>query len=163
MTSCPATLRSGPAVAHRPWAKPVGIAWYIRHADDPLTAEIAVTVVDTGPGRGLGTELIAHLAEWARHEGIRRFTVLLSADNVAALALLRNPDVGTCLAEHDDDTIELEITLAGYRCARCGTAASIDSSISSSIGSRGCDWICDACIRANVPLVEAKLDHLWWQ
>jgi len=105
------------------------------------------------------TELIAHLTERARHEGIRRFTALLSADNVAALALLRNPSVGTCLVERDGDIVELEITLAGYRCVRCGTPVGIGSPV----GIGGCSSICDACIRANVPLVEAKLDHLWWQ
>jgi len=236
MAARPATRRSSPAVAHRPWAKPVvlrdgravlirqvqptdaallvdgfaqlsvrsrrlqfpitknhlspsevhfctdvdhhdhealgavslpdgrglGIARYIRNADDPLTAEIAVTVIDAWQGRGLGTYLIAQLTERARHEGIHRFTALLSADNVAALALLRNPDVGTCLVERGDDTVELAITLASYRCARCGGSAR-PASIGSSLGSRGCNWICDACIRANVPLVEAKLDQLWWQ
>ena len=34
----------------------VGIARYIRDADDPQAAEIAVTIVDEWQGRGLGTE-----------------------------------------------------------------------------------------------------------
>ena len=36
----------------------VGIARYVRDADDPQAAEIAVTIVDDWQGRGLGTELL---------------------------------------------------------------------------------------------------------
>jgi len=49
----------------------VGIARYIRDADDPHAAEIAVTVVDDWQGRGLGTELLSFLSDRARHDGIR--------------------------------------------------------------------------------------------
>ena len=54
----------------------VGVARYVRHADDPQTAEIAVTVVNAWQGRGLGTELLTQLADCAHAEGIRRFTAL---------------------------------------------------------------------------------------
>src|SRR5689334_13308164 len=39
----------------------VGIARYVRDADDPQAAEIAVTVIDDWQGRGLGTELLTQL------------------------------------------------------------------------------------------------------
>ena len=68
----------------------VGIARYVRDAGDPLAAEIAVTIVDDWQGRGLGTELLAQLSDRARQEGIRRFTALADAGNVAVAALLRN-------------------------------------------------------------------------
>src|SRR6476646_8790237 len=68
----------------------VGIARYLRDRDDPRTAEIAVTVIDDWQGRGLGTELLARLAERARREGIDRFTAAVSADNAAMAGLLRN-------------------------------------------------------------------------
>ena len=68
----------------------VGIARYVRDADDPQAAEIAVTVADDWQGRGLGTELVAQLSERARAEGIRRFTALVAADNPAMAGLLRN-------------------------------------------------------------------------
>jgi GNAT superfamily N-acetyltransferase len=67
----------------------VGIARYIRDADDPQAAEIAVTIIDGWQGRGLGTELVAHLSERARSEGIRRLTALVGADNQAMTGLLR--------------------------------------------------------------------------
>jgi RimJ/RimL family protein N-acetyltransferase len=138
----------------------VGVARYIRHPHDPQAAEIAVTVVDSWQGRGLGTQLVAQLTERARQEGIHRFSALVSADNAAVLALLRNRDLGTCVAEPDGDIVELEITLAAPRCALCGRPAGPTESVA---GPHQRRWICDACIRANVPRVEAELDHLWWQ
>src|SRR5215469_4439937 len=67
----------------------VGIARYIRYTEDPHAAEIAVTIVDDWQGRGLGTELLTQLSARARHVGIRRFTALVAADNVAVNGLLR--------------------------------------------------------------------------
>ena len=88
----------------------VGIARYVRDADDPQAAEIAVTIVDDWQGRGLGTELLARLSDRARREGIRRFTALTDADNVAVAALLRN--AGAHLVRRGRGTVEYEITLA---------------------------------------------------
>src|SRR5262249_58420322 len=68
----------------------VGIARYIRDAEDPHAAEIAVTIVDDWQGRGLGTELLARLSDRARSEGICRFTALVADDNMAMAGLLRN-------------------------------------------------------------------------
>jgi RimJ/RimL family protein N-acetyltransferase len=68
----------------------VGVARYVRSAEDPRAAEIAVTVVDEWQGRGLGRELVAQLAERARVEGIDRFTALVAADNVAMAGMARS-------------------------------------------------------------------------
>ena len=87
----------------------VGIARYIRDARDPQAAEIAVTIVDDWQGRGLGTELLARLSGRARQEGIRRFTALADAGNVAVAALLRN--AGARLVRRGRGTVEYEITL----------------------------------------------------
>jgi RimJ/RimL family protein N-acetyltransferase len=87
----------------------VGVARYIRDADDPQAAEIAVTIVDDWQGRGLGTELLAQLADRARSEGIRRFTALIAADNAAIAALLRN--MSAELVRYGPGTVEYEITL----------------------------------------------------
>lgn len=87
----------------------VGIARYVRDAGDPQAAEIAVTIVDDWQGRGLGTELLARLSGRARSEGIRRFTALADAGNVAVAALLRN--AGARLVRRGSGTVEYEITL----------------------------------------------------
>jgi hypothetical protein len=39
----------------------VGIACYIRHAEDPQATGIAVTVIDNWQGRRLGSELLTRL------------------------------------------------------------------------------------------------------
>jgi RimJ/RimL family protein N-acetyltransferase len=90
----------------------VGIARYVRDADDPQAAEIAVTIVDDWQGRGLGTELLARLSDRARQEGICRFTALTAADNVAVAALLRN--AGARLVRRGRGTVEYEITLTRW-------------------------------------------------
>jgi RimJ/RimL family protein N-acetyltransferase len=88
----------------------VGVAWYVRHADDPQTAEIGVTVVDAWQGRGLGTELLTQLADRARAEGIQRFTALTAAGNVPVAALLRN--AGARLVRRGRGTAEYQISLS---------------------------------------------------
>jgi RimJ/RimL family protein N-acetyltransferase len=93
----------------RPGGRGVGIARYVRDADDPHAADIAVTVVDDWQGRGLGTELLAQLSGRARAEGIHRFTALVSADNEAVAGLLRSLRAG--IVGRGDGTVEYEITL----------------------------------------------------
>jgi RimJ/RimL family protein N-acetyltransferase len=88
----------------------VGIARYVRDAEDPQAAEVAVTIVDDWQGRGLGTELLTQLTGRARCEGIRRFTALVSADNAAMATLLRN--VNAELVGRDPGTVEYQVTLA---------------------------------------------------
>jgi len=87
----------------------VGIARYIRSAEDTHSAEIAVTVVDEWQGRGLGAELVAQLSERAVAEGIRRFTALAAADNVAVARLARN--IGARFVGYDAATALYEIAL----------------------------------------------------
>jgi EmrB/QacA subfamily drug resistance transporter len=88
----------------------VGIARYVRDTNDPQAAEIAVTIVDDWQGRGLATELVAQLSDRARSEGIRRFTALVSADNIAVARLLRN--ISAELIRYGPGTVEYEIALA---------------------------------------------------
>jgi RimJ/RimL family protein N-acetyltransferase len=87
----------------------VGVARYIRQADDPHTADLAVTIVDEWQGRGLGTELLARLSDRAREENIRRFTALVAAENVAVAGLLRNACAR--LVGRESNTLEYEIGL----------------------------------------------------
>jgi RimJ/RimL family protein N-acetyltransferase len=88
----------------------VGVARYVRDADDPRAAEIALTVIDDWQGRGLGTELLGRLSYRARQEGICRFTAVVSADNVPMGMLLRSVDAAEC--GRSFGTVEYEIALA---------------------------------------------------
>jgi RimJ/RimL family protein N-acetyltransferase len=93
-----------------PDGRGVGIARYIRDADDPQAAEIAVTIVDDWQHRGLGTELLTRLSDRARHVGIHRFTALTDAENAAVAGLARK--LGARLAGRGPGTAEYEIALA---------------------------------------------------
>jgi RimJ/RimL family protein N-acetyltransferase len=87
----------------------VGIARYVRDAEDPAAAEVAVTIVDDWQGRGLGTELMAQLSDRARREGIHRFTALVAAENAAVAALLRN--MSAELIRRESNTLQYAIKL----------------------------------------------------
>ena len=87
----------------------VGVARYIRDADDPRAAEIAVTIADDWQGRGLGTELLARLSDRARQAGIGRFTATVSADNVAMPRLLWK--MGAELTGRSRGTVDYEVAL----------------------------------------------------
>ena len=91
----------------------VGIARYIRSADDPQAAEMAITIVDEWHRRGLGTELLARLSDRARRAGIRRFTALVDAENRAVIGLLRK--MGAEQASRGRGTLEYEIMLVPER------------------------------------------------
>ena len=66
----------------------IAVARFVRLADDPEAADVAITVADDWQGRGLGSQLTALLAAEARRLGIRRFTATMAADNVAAHRLM---------------------------------------------------------------------------
>jgi len=101
----------------------VGVARYIRDADDPHAAEIAVTIVDDWQGRGLGTELLTQLSRRARAEGIHRFTALVAADNQAIAGLLRK--MSACVVDRSPGTLEYEITLMPSEESMTAAAAGI--------------------------------------
>jgi len=87
----------------------VGVARYVRDADDPQAAEIALTIADDWQGRGLGTELLDRLSHRAREEGIRRFTAVMASENVPMGMLLHR--VGAIQTGRNFGTVEYEITL----------------------------------------------------
>ena len=87
----------------------MGVARYVRDADDPQAAEIALTIADDWQGRGLGTELLARLSYRAREEGICRFTAVVASENVPMGMLLRT--VGAVETGRNFGTLEYEIAL----------------------------------------------------
>ncbi|WP_088413476.1 GNAT family N-acetyltransferase [Mycobacteroides saopaulense] len=66
----------------------VADARFIRHVDEPDSAELAFTVGDDYQGRGIGTLLMEALAVSARADGVRRFTASVLADNYAMRNIL---------------------------------------------------------------------------
>jgi RimJ/RimL family protein N-acetyltransferase len=66
----------------------IAVARFVRLAEDPDAAEVAITVADDWQGRGLGSLLSEQLAAEARQLGIRRFTATMAADNVPAHRLM---------------------------------------------------------------------------
>jgi GNAT superfamily N-acetyltransferase len=88
----------------------LGVARYIRHADDPEAAEVAVTVVDEWQRRGLGTELLSRLIDRAREEGVRRFTALVSADNDATIGWLQGVGADVRAVSREPGVVEYEIS-----------------------------------------------------
>lgn len=67
----------------------VGVARYIRLAEEPTTAEAAVTVIDDYQGKGIGTVLLGLLARSARQHGIERFRGYVLAENLRMVEILR--------------------------------------------------------------------------
>lgn len=65
----------------------VADARFVRDQDDPVSAEVALTVADGYQGRGIGTLLLGALAVAARVDGIKRFHARVLTDNPPARAL----------------------------------------------------------------------------
>jgi RimJ/RimL family protein N-acetyltransferase len=80
--------RHAALVAESPDGRAVGIARFCRDPEDDSSAEVAIAVVDTWQGRGVGRRLASALAARARQVGVRRFTMEMRSDNEAALQLL---------------------------------------------------------------------------
>ena len=91
-------------------ADPVGVARFIRLADEPEAAEVAVAVVDDWQGRGAGTELMRRLAARAVEEGIERFTATCLATNEDVLDLLEGL-APTRVTETKNALVEVEVEL----------------------------------------------------
>jgi GNAT superfamily N-acetyltransferase len=92
--------------AHTPG---VGIARYIRVADEPRVAEAAVAVVDELQGLGLGRLLLESLAGSARENGIDRFRAYVSTANRTVLDALSS--IGANRVGVEDGMFILELPL----------------------------------------------------
>jgi len=85
------------AVAATDGGEVVGVAQYVRLAGS-READMAIVVADGWQRQGIGTRLVAALAERARAEGITAFAVDVQGDNFGALRLLKRIGPGTRLA-----------------------------------------------------------------
>ena len=74
----------------RPSLPGLGVARYVRLAEEPAVAEAAVTVLDEYQGKGIGTILLRMLAGSARQHGIRSFRGYVLAENAPMMDILRD-------------------------------------------------------------------------
>lgn len=139
----------------------VGIARYGRDTDKPDRAEVAVTVVDNWQRRGLGRALLTRLAAHARNEGVRRFTAMMSADNVAMLTLLRSLNAELSMVDREYGTVRYELALDRRFCDLCGRRMAWAPDGAELLDRRP-KQVCTACIRTYVPKIQANLADPWW-
>jgi acetyltransferase len=66
----------------------IAVGRFVRSAEDPEAAEVAIVVGDAWQRRGVGSQLTELLAEQARDLGIRRFTATMASDNLPAHRLM---------------------------------------------------------------------------
>ncbi|AWG65893.1 GNAT family N-acetyltransferase [Mycobacteroides abscessus] len=76
------------ALTDEPDGLVVADARFIRHTDEPDSAELAFTVGDDYQGRGIGTLLMEALSVSAHAGGVRRFTASVLAENHAMRSIL---------------------------------------------------------------------------
>ncbi|MFB4304653.1 GNAT family N-acetyltransferase [Actinomadura sp. GTD37] len=67
-----------------------GVAEYVRDAERPWRADVAVLVTDPWQHRGLGTTLVAYLSQLAGRRGISEFDADVILTNRQALLLVRH-------------------------------------------------------------------------
>jgi RimJ/RimL family protein N-acetyltransferase len=72
----------------------IGVARIIRYQEEPTSADVAVTIRDKWHGQGAATALLAALMR-QRPAGVTRIVTVVSADNIAGLAMLRR--LGPCV------------------------------------------------------------------
>ena len=87
----------------------VGVIRWIRLRDDPLTAEMAVTVVDDYQRRGIGRTLFYVAAQEALLKGVKSFFAVVLAENSATIAMLRG--MGSSTGTYEDGVLHLTIPL----------------------------------------------------
>jgi acetyltransferase len=74
----------------------VSVAQYSRRVGSD-EADMAIVVADDRQRQGIGTRLVAVLADLAASQGIKQFAVSIQGDNFAALRLLKRVAPGTRL------------------------------------------------------------------
>lgn len=101
----------------------VAVARFIRIPEEPQVAEVAIVVADALQGRGIGTELLARLAEEAVARGVRRFRATMLADNVAVHRLFESLAAGPADRRRLGEISEMEFPLPGDPRATADAAA----------------------------------------
>jgi RimJ/RimL family protein N-acetyltransferase len=90
--------------------EPVGVARFVRLADRPEAAEVAVAVADNWQGKGAATELLRRLEARALEEGVEAFVATCLATNTDVLELL--DEIGPRkVTDAENGIVEVEIRL----------------------------------------------------
>lgn len=87
----------------------VGVARWIRLADEPDVAEAAVTVIDSYHHRGIGTTLLWVIARSAIECGIKSFRAWTLGDNKPMIDLLES--LGATPGKWDGGVLEMRVPL----------------------------------------------------
>lgn len=88
----------------------LGVARFVRAADDPTVAEAAITVTDEMQGKGLGRLLGLTLARAAAERGVKCFRGEILGDNAAVQALLT--DVGAAVHK-EPGAVQFDVSIEG--------------------------------------------------
>ncbi len=99
----------------------IGLGRYIRLAEEPEVAEMALTVIDDFQGRGLGRILLERLAERARANGIALLRGYVLRDNEPMIRLLEH--VGARARPGGEGSLCFEILLVPENRAEHGRSA----------------------------------------
>lgn len=91
----------------------VGVARFIRIPENREVAEVAIVVADDEQGRGVGTQLVARLAEQAVARGVRRFRATMLADNLPIHRLFQSLAEGPVEYRRLGEISEMEFGLPG--------------------------------------------------
>lgn len=91
----------------------IGVVRFVRIAEDPKTAEIAITVVDDMQEKGLGTLLADAAVRAARERGIERFVGEVLEVNAHLVASLREHPAITTKTENG--VLSFEVDLREHR------------------------------------------------
>jgi GNAT superfamily N-acetyltransferase len=87
----------------------LGVARFVRLADDPTVAEAAITVVDDVQGKGIGRLLLTTLARIALARGVRVFRGEVLAENTRMRHLLE--EVGATTHPADGQTLLFDVPI----------------------------------------------------
>jgi GNAT superfamily N-acetyltransferase len=91
-------------------AQPIlGVARYVRRESDPAIAEVALAVVDTHQGRGLGSLLLALVSRSAAAHGIETFRAYTFDSNIAMCRILG--DLGAVVKKREGPVLSLEVAV----------------------------------------------------
>ena len=89
----------------------IGVGRYVREKDRPMSAELAIAVVDDWQRRGIGTVLVAEIVERATANGLQQIRAFALGDNRPVNRLLRR--LGFHVVGRDRREVELVRELPG--------------------------------------------------